>query len=96
MKPTWFLASFALVLAAWPVVAQPSPIVNGVDLLTPVPPVLVQVAGRSTLVYQMHVTNFQNAEVALVRHQVLRVDRPGEPVADYSEGELTRRLGRPG
>jgi murein DD-endopeptidase len=82
---------------AWPLFAQSRPpIVNGVDLLVPTAPVAVRIAGRSNLVYELHVTNFQNVDVALVKLQVLADERAADVFAEYAGEELKQRLGRPG
>ena len=82
---------------AWPLFAQSRlPIVNGVDLLVPIAPVTVRISGRSNLVYELHLTNFQNADVALAKLQVLGDRGSADLVADYAGEGLKQRIGRPG
>lgn len=75
--------------------ARPA-ILEGVDLIVPVPPTTVRVAGRTQLVHEVHVTNFLSADVTLARLQVLGSDGQGPAIAEYQGEDLRKRLGRPG
>jgi murein DD-endopeptidase MepM/ murein hydrolase activator NlpD len=91
------LTSLACLLAAGAAgAAERGAIVETVDLLVPRPPATVRIAGKTQVVYELHITNFRPVDVSLSRLQVLRDDRPGVSVADYRDEELRRRLGRPG
>ena len=56
----------------------------------------VRIAGKTHVVYELHVTNFLSVDVSLSRLQVRRADGSGVSIADYRDDELTRRIGRPG
>jgi hypothetical protein len=86
----------AALLALVMVGAQPppQPIVQSVDLAVPVAPVPFRQDGRTHLVYELHITNFLQAEVLLASVSVR--DRSGEVLAQYRDAELQRRLVRPG
>lgn len=71
-------------------------IVQSIDLSVPFPPSTVPIDGRTSLVYELHITNFQSADVALSRLQVVGADRPGRTLVDYGREALMMRLGRPG
>lgn len=77
--------------------AQERPaIVQAVDLLLPTPPTTVRIAGKTHVVYELHVTNFQSVDIALSRVQVLRADGSGGSIADYRDAGLSKKIGRPG
>jgi murein DD-endopeptidase len=69
------------------------PILQSVDLDTPFAPVIFTQDGRLHVAYELHVTNFQNVDVSL---NALRITSGGAPVAEFSGGELQRRIVRPG
>lgn len=71
-------------------------IVETVDLLVPMSPTTVKTAGKTQIVYELHITNFLPVDVSLNCLQVRRADRPEPPIADYRDGELSARIGRPG
>ena len=74
--------------------APRAPIVQTVDLSVPLTPVSFSQGGTDTvLVYELHITNFQRAEVVLTS---VRVKTPIGTVAEYRDAELQRRLVRPG
>lgn len=85
-------------LVAMPLLSAQSrpPIVSSVDLQVPVPPVLVPLAGQQVLAYELHITNFQNVDVALSGLRVFGDAGSGSAIADYGGPELRQRLGRPG
>jgi Peptidase family M23 len=70
-----------------------APIVQGVDLSVPVTPVSFDQGGSHELVYELHITNFQQVDVALTS---IRVQTPIGAIAEYRDAELQRRLVRPG
>ncbi len=77
--------------------AQERPaVLESVDLLVPMAPQTVRIAGTTHVVYELHVTNFRPEEVAIARVQVTREGAPGVLLADYRDDELRRRIGRPG
>jgi murein DD-endopeptidase len=71
-------------------------LIESVDLLIPVSPVVVQIAGKATLVYELHVTNFNAIDIAVSRVQVLGGDRSARSIADYRGDDVRKRIGRPG
>jgi murein DD-endopeptidase len=86
----------ALLIAGTVILAhgQPrTPIVQAVDLSVPLPPVSFNQSGSSELVYELHVTNFQQVDVVLT---AIRVKTPLGTIAEYRDAELQRRLVRPG
>ena len=90
------LAVLSGVLPARAVCAEGRPaVVQSVDLLVPTTPALLQIAGRTHVVHELHITNFLPVEVSLRRIQVTSGD-PAHVIADYRDGELASRLGRPG
>lgn len=75
--------------------AQPAaPLVQSVDLAVPVTPVSFRQDGRPQLVYELHITNFLQAEVSLASLTVR--DEGNQLIAHYADVELRRRLTRPG
>jgi hypothetical protein len=70
-----------------------TPIVQAVDLSVPVTPVSFDQSGSSQLVYELHITNFQQVDVTLTS---VRVSTPIGMIAEYRDAELQRRLVRPG
>ena len=72
------------------------PIVQTVDLIVPLAPATVRIAGKTHVVYELHITNFLPVDVSIVRIQVLRADRSDRPIADYRDDEVRKRIGRPG
>ena len=72
-----------------------TPLVQSVDVLIPLPPTPVTIAGLKYLGYELHITNFRPFDVALTRVEVLDADRKTR-LAEYSESELAARIGRPG
>jgi hypothetical protein len=83
------LAALAMVLA------QPvTPLVQSVDLTVPAPPVYFRQASAAQLVYELHLTNFQQADVSLA--SVALHDQHGTVMARFADEELRRRLTRPG
>ena len=70
-----------------------APIVQAVDLSVPVTPVSFDQGGSHELVYELHITNFQQVDVILTS---VRVKTPIGTIAEYRDTELQRRLVRPG
>jgi murein DD-endopeptidase len=75
--------------------AERDAIVQSVELVVPAPPVVVPIAGRPHLVYELHITNFLPVDVALTRIQVRREQPEGE-IGDYRSRDLNDMIGRPG
>lgn len=84
------------VLAAAAAAQNRPPLVDGVDLSVPTAPCAVPIAGRTFLVYELHITNLLPVDVELVRVQVLSSSNPGAPLGDHQGADLARRIGRPG
>ena len=71
-----------------------SPLVQSVDLAVPAGVALFQQAGRTQVVHELHLTNFQQGDIS-IRAVAVR-DENGTELARYENAELTRRLTRPG
>jgi len=72
---------------------QRTAIVQAVDLSVPVTPVSFDQGGSHELVYELHITNFQQVDVILTS---VRIKTPIGTIAEYRDAELQRRLVRPG
>jgi murein DD-endopeptidase len=84
-----------VVLAVMTIAAQrPEPIVQSVDLAVPLAPVYFRQNGAAQMVYELHITNFLQAEVSLA--VVTARDGNGIVLAHYDDAELRRRITRPG
>jgi murein DD-endopeptidase len=70
-----------------------APIVQSIDVDVPVAPTVFTQDGRAHLVYELHITNTQQADVVL---NGLRLDSAQTSLADYRDAELQRRITRPG
>ena len=89
--------SVLLCAAASGVHAQARPaVVESVELLVPNRPALLDISGKTHLVYELHLTNLLPVEISIGRIQVRAAHPPHLALADYSGGELADRLGRPG
>ncbi|HEX7282322.1 MAG TPA: M23 family metallopeptidase [Vicinamibacterales bacterium] len=84
------VVALAMVIA----LAQPAPLVQSVDLAVPGGAALFQQAGRTQLVHELHVTNFQQADIT-IRAVAVR-DDDGTELARYEGADLARRITRPG
>jgi murein DD-endopeptidase len=73
---------------------QPAPLVQSLDLAVPAGPAWFLQAGRMQLVHELHLTNFQQADVT-IRAAAVR-DANGSELARYEGAELARRITRPG
>jgi murein DD-endopeptidase MepM/ murein hydrolase activator NlpD len=71
-------------------------ILESVDLLVPLAPATVAISGATHIVYELHITNLLPVDVSITRIQVKRADLPGVAIADYRDGDLASRIGRPG
>ena len=71
-----------------------SRLVQSVDLAVPAGIALFQQAGRTQIVHELHLTNFQQGDIS-IRAVAVR-DENGTELARYESAELTRRLTRPG
>jgi murein DD-endopeptidase MepM/ murein hydrolase activator NlpD len=71
------------------------PIDVPVDVTIPTQPVIFKGAGKSHLVYELHITNFSRSSSIFTRLDVIR---PGNetPLASYTGDELGSRVVRPG
>jgi hypothetical protein len=86
--------TLAAIVALAITLLQPAPLVQSVDLAVPVAPVYFRQAGAAQLVYELHITNFLQAEVSLAA--VTARDGNGIVLAQYEDAELRRRITRPG
>jgi peptidase M23-like protein len=85
----------AMVLALVAIGAQqPQQFVQSVDLDVPVAPVMFNQLGATQLVYELHVTNFLQHDIALTALRVRGSN--GRTIVEWDYGELARRIIRPG
>ena len=97
MKRTWILAGLLCLISFVDLPAQQrTPIVQVVDLLMPMAPMTIPIAGKTHVVYELHITNFLPVDAVLSRLQVLAAGQSGISIADYRGGEIIKRIGRPG
>jgi len=82
-----------LTLAAAFIQGTPRPLVQSVDVSVPFVPVTFSQDGRTQLVYELHITNFQQVDVVLAS---VRVNTPDGTIAEYRDDQLRQRLVRPG
>src|SRR5947207_13420041 len=97
-KTLWLTALLisALVALQKPALAQSrAPIDLPVEMDVPIAPTPFKADGKTHLVYELHLTNFNSTELALTRVEVLAVSG-ATPLAKYEGTELTSRLARPG
>ena len=71
------------------------PLVQSVDIQSPVAPIPVRIAGRRHLVYELHLTNLGADDVTLNAVDVEDAGR-GTRLASYGDSVLAGMLGRPG
>lgn len=73
---------------------QADRMVQSVDLAVPVNPVMFPQLGATQLVYELHVTNFLQHDVALTALRIRGSN--GRTIVEWDYGELARRIIRPG
>lgn len=89
----WRESLFALLmLLAAPVVAQRAPVHQSFDLRVPWTPQPVVVAGKASLVYELHLTNEAQETLTIQRIEVL--DEQQHVLVDLAGSELTAAVGR--
>src|SRR5882672_1473143 len=71
-------------------------ILESVDLSIPMAPTSVAIMGKTYVIYELHVTNLLPVDVSITRIQVKRDGPLGAAIADYRDGDLGSRIGRPG
>jgi murein DD-endopeptidase MepM/ murein hydrolase activator NlpD len=81
-----------LMLLAAPVVAQRAPVHQSFDLRVPWTPQPVVVAGKASLVYELHLTNEAQETLTIQRIEVL--DEQQHVLVDLAGSELTAAVGR--
>jgi hypothetical protein len=92
--PAYLLVPF-LIAGVVGALAQGRPALRStLDLAVPFAPSAVRVMDRTSMVYELHVTNFQASHASLTRVVVLTGD--GRPIADLHGEDLRARIGRPG
>jgi Peptidase family M23 len=94
-----FMKSFLLIiLLIIPTVSWPqsrTPLIQSIDIVVPVSPTPVMIAGKQHLGYELHITNFRNFDIALTHLEILNADNKSQ-LGDFRDSELNRMLGRPG
>lgn len=95
--PLTFKRSSAATPAASPQTPAPPqrPIDVPVDVAIPTAPVIFRGAGKSNLVYELHVTNFSRNPCVLTRLEVTTADTQKQ-LASYTDEGLAARVVRPG
>lgn len=90
----WRESLFALLmlLAVPAVIAQRAPLHQSFDLRVPWTPQPVVIAGKASLVYELHLTNEAQEMLTIRRLEVL--DEQQHVLVDLAGGELTAALGR--
>lgn len=84
-----------VLLALVTIAAQrPEPPVQSVDLHVPVDPVMFPQLGVTQLVYELHVTNFLQHDIALTALRIRGSN--GRTIVEWDYAELARRIIRPG
>lgn len=68
---------------------------QSVDVQVPVAPTPVRIAGRRQLAYELHITNLREVDVLLTGIETFDASS-GMCLANYFEGSLAERIGRPG
>ncbi|WP_130620871.1 M23 family metallopeptidase [Dyella amyloliquefaciens] len=84
---------FALALISPLVVAQRAPVTQSFDLRVPWAPEPVVVAGKASLVYELHLTSYAKEPLRLASIAV--IDDGGHPIATFEGKALEAILGRP-
>lgn len=87
-------ASPASQTAAAPPAAARPPLALPVEMMLPIVPTAFRGDGKTHLVYELHLTNFGSAELAVAKLDV--TDGNGRSVVRYEGDELKAALGRPG
>ena len=92
------MATATSILLAWlalfGLAQEPRPAaVQSVDLAVPVAPTPFRQGDRDHLVYELHITNFQQVDVVV---SAVRVNGPRGVIAEYRDAELHRLITRPG
>lgn len=75
------------------IAAPTSEVQHAFDLRVPVAPTPLSVAGKSQLVYELHLTNFAPHTLVLTGLQVLAADAERQ-LAEFGAGQLAQRIGR--
>ncbi len=94
-----FMKNFLLItLLIIPIVSGPqsrTPLIQSIDIVVPISPIPVMIAGKEHLGYELHITNFRNFDIALTHLEILNADSRTQ-LGDFRDSELNRMLGRPG
>jgi murein DD-endopeptidase MepM/ murein hydrolase activator NlpD len=92
-----FLLACALLTVTVPLFAAPdTSLRNSFELRVPTPPTPVDIAGKTLLVYELHLTNFSRDELSLTRLEVFDADNKSAVLADFRDTELATLIGRSG
>jgi hypothetical protein len=96
MPRRWPIVFMLAALAMQATLAQaPNPGLP-IEIAVPATPIPVRGAGASHLFYELHLTNFRNAALELMKVDVLDGGSSGRVLASYSGQEISDRLLRPG
>jgi peptidase M23-like protein len=96
MAWTWLVCIALVCGGGAPAYAQSRPrLVQSVEIQIPWTPAPVRIAGRDTLAYELHVTNFRPFDVAITRVEVRDADRR-TPLATFDSAQLGTMMSRPG
>jgi murein DD-endopeptidase len=93
-----FVALFVCLVAGGSLAQAPaaSGLRQSFDVQNPVPPTPFGIAGRTQLVYELHLSNFSADELELTRLEVVDAGAPRSVLGDYRGDALSSRIGRPG
>jgi murein DD-endopeptidase len=58
-------------------------------------PAAVRIAGKTHVVYELHITNLRSVDIALTRVEVSDTNRPSGVLGDFKAAALDRLLGQP-
>ncbi len=89
-----YVACLAMLMLSTAQLPPRAPVIQSVDLLVPLAPVIFSQEGRLQLAYELHITNFLSVDVSLTTVRISAAD--GRVLAEYKDSDLHRRLGRPG
>jgi murein DD-endopeptidase len=76
--------------------AQPRPpLTQSLDIRSPSSPTVVNIAGKSHLIYELYMANFNPIDITLTSVEIMDADR-NIRVAYYKNSDLDARIGHPG
>jgi murein DD-endopeptidase len=98
MRSTRWLCVAAAMLLSIPIAGFTqgrTPLVQSPSLHFSHTPASVRIAGKTHLVYELHITNLRSIDIALTRVVVSDTKRPSGMLGDFKDAALDRMLGHP-